>query len=253
MLIASFRRVIYPANRDRLTGAPLQRRRDVELMFLGRRHVGAVDLRSPLRLHFDHELVAPPLRRGLGASALALDLLSVRVQVEDPLAVVDADLVRRLGDRQRFRRLEEAAHGAAPTAGAVAAVGVAVPAAAPAEAAPGAAGTATTAAYAAAPPTHAAPSTAEAATTRAAAAAAARVVHLRPRVLALILVQRPLAGQRRRRRRGVGTGLRRPRGQARGRGERRPQRERDETPHCFCSRPGARRKRIVSGGPSRTV
>src|SRR5439155_11793163 len=179
MLIASFRRVIYPANRDRLTGAPLQRRRDVELMFLGRRHVGAVDLRSPLRLHFDHQLVAPPLRRGLGASALALDLLSVRVQVEDPLAVVDADLVRRLGDRQRFRRLEEAAHGAAPTAGAVAAVGVAVPAAAPAEAAPGTAGTATTAA--AAPPTHAAPSTAEATTTRAAAAAAARVVHLRPR------------------------------------------------------------------------
>src|SRR5439155_118559 len=89
MLIASFRRVIYPANRDRLTGAPLQRRRDVELMFLGRRHVGAVDLRSPLRLHFDHQLVAPPLRRGLGASALALDLLSVRVQVEDPLSVVD--------------------------------------------------------------------------------------------------------------------------------------------------------------------
>src|SRR6266849_1113789 len=141
----------------------------------------------------------------------ALDLLSVRVQVEDPLPIVDADLFGRLRDHQRFRWLEEAPHRAAT----IAAVGVAVTAAAPAEASPGTAGAATTAAEAAAPAAEATAPAAEATAPGTAPAATARVAHLRPRVLALLLVQRPLARQRRRRRRGVRNGLRRGRGRAR--------------------------------------
>src|SRR5207245_8267246 len=142
-------------------------------------------------LRLDHQLVAPPLRRGLGPSTVALGLPAVGMQVKDPLAVVDADLFGRLRDRQRFRWLEEAPHGAAPAAS----VGVPLSAASPAEASSRTARPAAPAAEAAAAAasTHA---SARAGRPAPRSPAAARVTHLRPRVLALLLVERPLAGQR---------------------------------------------------------
>src|SRR5207249_648387 len=153
-------------------------------------HVGAGDLPPALGLGLDHQLAAPPDGRGLGASPLALDLLAVGVQVEDACAVVDRDLLGGLGDGERLRRLEEAMHRGAGAGR------VAVPVAprAPSAAAPAAEASAP-AAEAAAPASHAsaAPSAAQAPATG--PVAAARVAHLRPRVLALVLVERPLAAQ----------------------------------------------------------
>src|SRR6185295_5477718 len=117
-----------------------------------------------LRLRLHHQLVPPPLGRGLAPSALALDLLAVRMQVENPLPVVDADLVGRLRDRQRLGRLEEAAHGAHAAA---AVGGLVSPADAPAAEAAPAAHPSAAAAEAAAPAAHA---------TAAAAVAAGRAV-----------------------------------------------------------------------------